>query len=268
MNEWFQRVKKQIRELWSKWTVSQKVIGIVIIIAVIGALLFAFTFSARPTTVPLFNTAITDEVARDAIVYRLAQENVSAQVSSTGIISVPDESTARRMRAILVREDLVPGSVDPWALFDTERWTTTDFERNVNLQRAITQVVTEHIEALDDIDDANITLTMPEDKLFAADQNKPTASVIITARPGSDIYENKNKIKGIQKLLLMAVEGLTEDNITIAAASSGIILNDFEGMVDIERVDIIEKEQKLIQRLEMQYKARVLSSLQQIFGND
>jgi len=137
MNGWFQRVLKQIRELWSKWTVIQKVIGIAIILAVIGALIFAFTFSARPSNVPLFNTAITDETARDAIVYRLAQENVTASVSSTGIISVEDEPTARRMRAILVRDDLVPGNVDPWSLFDTERWTTTDFERNVNLQRAI-----------------------------------------------------------------------------------------------------------------------------------
>ena len=267
MNGWFQRVLKQIRELWSKWTVIQKVIGIAIILAVIGALIFAFTFSARPSNVPLFNTAITDETARDAIVYRLAQENVTASVSSTGIISVEDEPTARRMRAILVRDDLVPGNVDPWSLFDTERWTTTDFERNVNLQRAITQVVTQHIEALDDVDNANITLTMPEDKLFAADQNKPTASVIITAKPGSDIYTNKKKIQGIQKLLIMAVEGLTADNVTIAD-SSGNILNDFEGMANIERVDIIEKEQKLIQTLEMQYKANILKALQGIFSSD
>jgi len=108
---------------------------------------------------------------------------------------------------------------------------------------------------------------MPEDKLFAQDQNKPTASVIITAKPGSDIYTNKKKIQGIQKLLIMAVEGLTADNITIAD-SSGNILNDFEGMANIERVDIIEKEQKLIQTLEMQYKANVLKALQGIFSSD
>ncbi|OJF77530.1 MAG: flagellar M-ring protein FliF [Treponema sp. CETP13] len=267
MNEWFQRIFKQIRELWAKWTGVQKLIGIAIVVAIIVALVFAFTFSAHPTTVPLFNIAITDEAARDSIVYRLSEENVDAQVSSTGVISVADESTARRMRAILVREDLVPSTVDPWALFDTESWTTTDFERDVNLQRSITQVVTQHIEALDDVDNANITLTMPEDKLFSEDQNEPTASVIITAKPGSDITQSKTKIEGIQKLLIMAVEGLTAENITIAD-SKGNILNDFEGMADIERVDIVEKEQKLIQKLEMQYKAKVLSSLQQIFGPD
>ena len=178
-----------------------------------------------------------------------------------------DEATARRMRAILVREDLVPGNVDPWSLFDVERWTTTDFERNVNLQRSITQVVTEHIEALDDVDKANVVITMPEKTLFAADQNPVTASVILYPKPGSDIVDNKKKIQGVQKLLTKAITGLTDENVTIAD-SAGNILNDFSGMEAQERVDNIAREQKLIRQLEMQYRATILNQLQSIFGND
>lgn len=267
MNEWLKKLISQLKELWSKWTVIQKVILIGIIIAVVGALIFILTFSARPTTVPLFNTAVTDVTVRDQIVYRLAQENVDAEVSATGIISVEDDATARRMRAILVREDLVPSSVSPWDLFDTERWTTTDFERNVNLRRSITEVVTQHIESLEDIDRANVVITMPERTTFASEQQPVTASVIIYPRPGSDISSNKKKVEGIQKLLIKAVEGLTAENVTISD-SSGNILNDFEGLKDIERVDIIAREQKLIQTLETQYRAKVLNSLQQIFGTD
>jgi flagellar M-ring protein FliF len=267
MNEWLKKLFSQIKELWSKWTVIQKVILIGIIIAVVGALIFILTFSAKPTRVPLFNTAITDVTVRDQIVYRLAQENVDAEVSATGIISVQDDTTARRMRAILVREDLVPSSVSPWDLFDTERWTTTDFERNVNLRRSITEVVTQHIESLEDIDRANVVITMPEKTTFASEQQPVTASVIIYPRPGSDISSSKKKVEGIQKLLIMAVEGLTAENVTISD-SSGNILNDFEGLKDIERVDIIAREQKLIQNLETQYRARILSSLQDIFSPD
>ncbi len=267
MNEWLKKLISQLKELWSKWTVIQKVILIGIIIAVVGALIFILTFSARPTTVPLFNTAVTDVTVRDQIVYRLAQENVDAEVSATGIISVEDDATARRMRAILVREDLVPSSVSPWDLFDTERWTTTDFERNVNLRRSITEVVTQHIESLEDIDRANVVITMPERTTFASEQQPVTASVIIYPRPGSDISSSKKKVEGIQKLLIKAVEGLTAENVTISD-SSGNILNDFEGLKDIERVDIIAREQKLIQTLETQYRAKVLNSLQQIFGTD
>ena len=267
MNEWLKKLFSQIKELWSKWSIIQKVILIGVFVAVIVALVLVVSLSSKTTEVPLFNVAVTDEAQRDNIVYRLAQENVDANVNAAGIITVKDEATARKMRAILVREDLVPGNVDPWHLFDTERWTTTDFERNVNLQRSITNQIKQHIEALDEVDVANVVLSMPEKTLFQEDQEPVTASVIIYPKPGSDITENKKKIQGIQKILLKAIPGLKEENVTIADAS-GVILNDFEGMKDIERIDVIAKEQKLIQTLETQYRAKILNALQLIFSED
>ncbi|MBQ3024461.1 MAG: flagellar M-ring protein FliF [Spirochaetaceae bacterium] len=267
MNEWLKKLVSQIKELWSKWTIIQKVILIGVIAAVIVALILVVTLSSKTTEVPLFNVAITDEAQRDKIVYRLAEENVDVNVNATGMLTVKDEATARRMRAILVREDLVPGNVDPWNLFDTERWTTTDFERNVNLQRSITNQIKQHIEALDEVDVANVVLSMPEKTLFQEDQDPVSASVIIYPKPGSDITENKKKIQGIQKILLKAIPGLLAENVTIADAS-GVILNDFEGMKDIERIDVIAKEQKLIQTLETQYRAKILTALQLIFTED
>lgn len=267
MNEWLKKLVSQIKELWSKWTIIQKVILIGVIATVIVALVLVVTLSSKTTEVPLFNVAITDEAQRDKIVYRLAEENVDVNVNATGMLTVKDEATARRMRAILVREDLVPGNVDPWNLFDTERWTTTDFERNVNLQRSITNQIKQHIEALDEVDVANVVLSMPEKTLFQEDQDPVSASVIIYPKPGSDITENKKKIQGIQKILLKAIPGLLAENVTIADAS-GVILNDFEGMKDIERIDVIAKEQKLIQTLETQYRAKILTALQLIFTED
>ncbi len=117
--------------------------------------------------------------------------------NAAGILTVPDEATARKARTILVREDLTPSNVSPWNLFDTERWTTTDFERNVNLLRSITSQVTQHIESLEEVDRANVVITMPERTLFASDQNPTTASVIIYQRPGSDILTNKNRLAGL-----------------------------------------------------------------------
>ena len=73
MNEWFKKAAAKATELWSKWTTQQKLIGAGIVVAVIVALVFVFSFSSTPTTVPIFNVAITDEEARDNIVYRLEQ---------------------------------------------------------------------------------------------------------------------------------------------------------------------------------------------------
>lgn len=267
MNEWLKKLISQISILWGKWTLVQKLILGGIVAAAIIAVVVLFSVSSAPTMVPLIDAPITDETAREKIIVRLNEENVKTSVTAAGIISVPDEKTARKMRAILIREDLIPKNVDPWAIFDVERWTTTDFERNVNKRRAIIEEVRQHIKALDDIDDASVVVNIPEKTLFAEDQNQVTASVILYPKPGSDITANRKKVEGIQKLLKFAVEGLKDENITITD-STGTVLNDFKGMADFDRLTRIEKEQKLIAQLEAQYRAKILNALQAIYGID
>ena len=267
MNEWFKKTGTQIKTLWGKWTPLQKGILAAVIVAAVVIIVLLASWSAKPSLVPLIDTPITDATVRDRIIVRLNEENVKATVSQSGVISVNDEQTARRMRAILLREDLIPQNTDPWALFDVERWTQTDFQLNIDKRRAIIEEVRKHIKALDEVDDASVVVNMPEDKLFKADQNPVTASVILYPKPGSDISTNRKKIEGIQKILKYAVEGLTDDNITIAD-NSGAILNDFAGMKDFDRLSIIEKQQKIIAKLEAQYEIKILNILQKTYGTD
>jgi flagellar M-ring protein FliF len=267
MNEWIKKIIAQIKNLWGKWSMVQRIILIGVAVVVAGGLVALFSVSSAPTMVPVIDAPIRDEAALDRIVTRLNEEGVKTQVSAAGIVQVPDESTARRMRALLIREDLIPSGTDPWAIFDRERWTITDFERNVNLQRAIRQMITDHIKAIDDVDDANVTIVAPERELFRSDQNPVTASVIITPKPGSDIVQNRKKIEGIQKILKFAVEGLSDDNIVITD-QAGLILNDFTGMAAMDRLTLIEREQKIIRQQEAQYRAIVLSGLQKTFTAD
>ena len=267
MNEWFKKTLAQIKTLWGKWTPIQKGILAAVVIAAIVVIVLLTSWSAKPSLVLLIDTPVTDEALRERIVLRLNQENVKTSVSEAGLISVKDEQTARRMRTILLREDLIPKNTDPWAIFDVERWTRTDFERNIDVRRAVIEEVRKHIKSLDDVDDASVVVNIPEDKLFQADQNPVTASIILYPKPGSDISTNRKKIEGIQKLLKYAVEGLTDDNITIAD-NNGSILNDFAGMKDYDRLSLIEKQQKIISKLETQYEIKILNILQKTYGTD
>jgi flagellar M-ring protein FliF len=117
------------------------------------------------------------------------------------------------------------------------------------------------------VDDASVTIVTPERTLFSSEQNPVSASVTIFPRPGSDITENRKKVEGIQKILKFAVEGLKDENIVITD-QAGLVLNDFTGMAALDRIKLIEQENKLIQTLEAKYRALVLSALQQTFGSD
>jgi len=266
--DFFSKLLEQVRNLWGKWSMPQKLILAGIVVAVIIGIIALVSVSSSPSMVPVIDAPIVDVETRDRITTRINQEGYKSSISATGVIMVPDAIAARRMRGILIQEGLVPQGIDPWKIFDKERWTISDFERDVNFLRAQTQMVKDHIKALDGVDDANVSIVLPKDSMFLQDQKATTASVIIIPTPGSDITApNRKKIEGIQKLLKYAIEGLQDENIVITD-QTGLVLNDFEGTKDWDEQTLVERQQKNILQMEAKYRALVLSSLQSTFSWD
>lgn len=267
MNEWLKNMMGKLKDLWSKWKPIQKVIIIGIVLVVIVVIIASARLSSAPTTVRLFNAPVTDQVALTNILDRLSQENVEAYTTEDGYISVQDDITARRMREILVSEDLVPSSIDPWASFYDRSWSTTDADQNVKLKNTIQKQLKQHIEAINDIQMADVNIVLPENQLFSADQNPVTASVIIKTKPTSSFLTDRKRILGLQKLVLSAVEGLKAENLIIADFE-GNQINDFEGMAESDRIDIIAKQQKLIRKQETEIRAKILKAFQNTYTED
>lgn len=267
MNEWFKKVWAKIKELWSKWKPIQKVILIGIIIVVIIAIIVTANMSSRPSAVRLFNAPITDQQNLTRILDRISEENVVANATSDGYITVEDEKTSRRLREILISENLVPSNVDPWAGFYDRSWSTTDADQNVKLKNTIQKQLKQHLESISDIQMADVNIVLPEKQLFTADQEPVTASVILKVNPTSSLLSDRKRILGIQRLILSAVEGLTEENLIISD-SEGNQINDFEGMADSDRIDNVAKQQKLIRQEQVKLRASILKALQKTYGED
>ncbi len=267
MNEWFKNMIEKFQNFWKTSSVIVKVIVIGIALAVVGAVIFAVNVSGSDSTVKLFPQPVTDESVRNQILDRVARENVQVYVNDEGVISVNDEKTARRIRTLLSVEGLAPSNYDPFAEFYNRSWSTTDAEQNVRRKNAISAALKQHLESLSDIDVAFVTLVLPDKALFASEQNPVTASIAIRPSRTSDILSDRRKVKGIQDYILKAVEGLSAENLTIID-QNGHILNDFEGMAESDRVSIIEKQQKLIRKMEAQLEAKVLAALQNNYTSD
>lgn len=268
MNESIQKVIDKIKKLWSSWKPVQKAIAAGIILAVIVVLVILFKGSSKPTTVPLFSQPITDQSVRDNVTFRLDEENVKYTISTTGVISVPDEATARRMRALLIAEDIVPSKVDVFSqMLDVTNWSTTDFEREKNDLRRVTNQVKQHIETLDDIANADVVITPGQNSLFEAQRVPANASITLRFKGGSSMASDRRKIQGIQRLVLRSVSGLTDDNIVITD-TDGNILNDFAGMAEMDRLSLIERTEKFKLKLAAEKRAKVIKSLQSIYSED
>ena len=267
MKEQFKKITSKAASVWGKLSVLQKVIGIAVVLVVLTGVVLLSVYSSSPGLVRVLTNPITDENLLNKISLRIDEEGIPHQITQEGIIYVEDERTAQRIVSLLAREDLIPAEASPWDIFKMDRWTVTDFERNVNLRRAVTESLKNHLEALEDIDSAQVSLVLPEDELFQEDQNKVSASIIITAKPGSDIRENRKKIEGVVKLVKFAVEGLDDENITITD-HQGNLLNDFAGLEQFDRLELAKREMKIKAEQEKRLKSAIISSLRQIFGKD
>jgi len=226
---------KYISVFWNKLAVIQKIIFIGIILAVIVSLVALHTLPQTTLETPLVSVIdfpIKDKAALDRIVQWINQEGVKVNVTEDGIIQVADEVIARRMRVMFIVEDLIPSGIDSWKIFDKERWTITDFERNINFRRERIEMITDHIKVIEGIDDVYVIVIQPERTLFRADQKPIIANVIITPKSESDIFNNRKKIEGIQKILKFAIDGLDDENIVIATRY-GFILNNIEQTFNI-----------------------------------
>ncbi|MBP3742372.1 MAG: flagellar M-ring protein FliF [Treponema sp.] len=267
MNEWLKKTVAKAKELWGKWRPVQKVILIGIIVAVIFAIVMAARLSAKPTTVRLFNSPVTDQTRLTQILDRIDREGKNAYTTEDGYISVEDERTARYLRELLISEQLVPSTIDPWAGFFDRSWSTTDSDQNVKLKNAIQKQLKQHLEVIEDIRFADVVLDIPETALFKEDEKPITASVVLTINRNSDFYSNKSRVKGLQELILSAVSGLKAENITISD-TDGNILNDFEGMADYDKLTLNEKTERFKLKLATEIRAKVIKLFQSSYGED
>ena len=266
MGDFFRNIRNAIAGNWNRWSAVQRMIGLVLVFLLLLGMVLLVVWGGSPAQNAVFNVAIRDEGALDRMALRLDQQNIPYTISN-GKIYVANSQSARRVRALLVQEDLVPQDMDPWSVFDVQRWTTSEFENDVRLRRAITQNLEQHITALETIDSASVTLVTPPKEVLRELQEPTTASVIVTAAPGVNLAEDTKQVEGIVRLISFAVAGLPTENITVMD-NNGLVLNDFTSLKDFDRLALGAKilKQKKVEEAELTRK--ITQSLGRIVGRE
>jgi len=220
----FGEILKKIQEMFNKLTSMQKIILGVIVLGIVASVIFLANFSTKQTFSLLYKSPLSpEEYAR--VTKKLSEWNVKFDTKDDRYILLKDDSQSRMIRMKLGQEGIIPSNVKGWELFDTQKFTTTDFERNVNLQRAIIGEMVRHLKSLDDIEDVSIEISFPKETLYSDYQAPTTASVLITPKPYSDIVENKGKVKGIVNLVAYGIPNLEPENIVVVD-NKGNVLSD------------------------------------------
>jgi len=266
MAEFLKKLLSQLKGALGKMDKKQKAIISGVMVVVLVTLFFALSSSSGETLVYLFKKPLSaTDYAK--ITRKLQEYGTQFKTRDDRFVLVEDEASGARLRMRLGQDNLLPSGIKGWELFDTEKWTTTDFERNVMKRRAIIGSMTRHLKMLDDIEDVKLTVSMPEASLYIQSDQPWKASVTIIARPFSDLYKNKKKIQGIINLVANGIDKLKPGNIVITD-SKGNILSDFSKQDSVDYLVRSRMEYRLKEQFRQGLETRIRSRLKRVLGND
>lgn len=267
MNEWLKNMVEKFNKFWKEASTVKKAILFSIVIAIIAIFIVVANVSSSETMVPVFSSPISQESDRIKIQNYCIEKGYDVIFDAEYRLLAKNKRVASEIAANSIVDGVAPSYADPYEAsgYYNRGWSTTDAEQNVKQKQAAELEVKRQIESISDVSNAAVVIVIPEDKLFSEQQEPVSASVILTLKRGSTLAVERNRIKGLQSIILSAVPGLTEENLKIGD-NLGNILNDFEGMKDFDRLTLIEKQQKMIKALQADIEKDTLEALQKVVG--
>lgn len=265
MQEFFNRLITQIKGIFSKTNLVQRVIIIGVLVVGIGAIATTIFISSRRTGTLLFQTPLNQEDAKNVIAV-LDTSNIKYEYRN-GLITVASQDEKAKAELELVKEGRMPNGIDGWELFDAPRIGITDVELDINKRRALTRAITQLLTKLDFVQEATVDLAFPK-KEYLTDIDSPvTASVVIKARSfKEDVLKNPQTVRGLQQLIAMGVDKLTPEYVTISD-SSGVVLTDFTDEAATLKLKVAQEELKIVDRERKKIENKIRETLGRIYTN-
>ena len=147
------------------------------------------------------------------IVSALTKMNVPYQLDSdTGAILVPHQQV-RELRLRLASQGLPKSSTTGFELLDEEKFGLSQFNEQVNFQRALAGELSRTIETLDPVVTARVHLAIPRPSVFVREKQPPTAAVTLKLQPGRVL--EASQINAVVHLVASSVAGMSADNVTV-----------------------------------------------------
>jgi flagellar M-ring protein FliF len=230
-------------------------IGIAALVAVVVAL--ALTMKSGDYKVLFANVSEKDG---GAIVERLTQMNVPYRFAEgSGTILVP-AAQVYDLRLKLSAAGLPKGSVNGYELLDKTPFGQTQGQERINVQRALEGELTRTIQSLSSVQAARVHLALPNQNGFFREQQKPSASVVLTLHPGRTL--DRAQVAGIVHLVSSSVPELSAKAVSVIDGS-GALLSGADG-APVQGLDT--QQLQYLRDVEASYTKRVIELLEPVIG--
>ena len=176
----------------------------------------------------------------------LTQAQIPFDVSTDGsVIRVPAPQLDKARLATAAKGGIKSGRLG-FEIFDKPNWVGSEFDEQVNYQRALEGELEHTVGSLSDVESARVHLVMPHDSLFREQERPAKGSVVLKLRHRSLA---DGEADAIRNLVASAVDGLAPERVVLVDASGNLPLG--PKTADAMRLSAEQAlEEKLISTLE------------------
>lgn len=233
-------------------------VGVALLVAVAVA---AIVLGRQPDYRVLFSNL--NDKDGGAIVAQLSTMNVPYRYAEGGgAILIPSEKV-HDVRLRLATQGLPRGSVTGFELMETNRFGMTQFQERLNFQRGLEGELTRSIQALSSVQSARVHLALPNQNGFFREQQKPSASVLVSLHPGR--FLDRAQLAGIVHLVASSVPELAPSAVSVLDDTGKLLSQSPDGA----GANAIDAQQMLYgQQIEQQLTRRIQEILEPVVGRN
>lgn len=219
----------------------------------------AFFFMGRQAEWRVLYSNLSD---RDggAIVAQLTQMNVPYKHTEGGMAIMVPADKVHDTRLRLASQGLPKGSVAGFELMESNRFGMTQFQERLTFQRGLEGELTRSIQSLSSVQSARIHLALPNQNGFFREQQKPSASVLLTLHPGRVL--DRAQVAGIVHLVASSVPEMNPKAVSVVDDAGNLLSSSTDGPsqgADTQKL-------QYVQQMEQVYTRRILDMLEPLVG--
>ncbi len=197
-----------------------------------------------------------------AVIAQLSTMNVPYKVQQgSGAIMVP-AAQVPDLRLKMATAGLPKGSVSGFELMDSARFGQTQFQERLTFQRGLEGELTRSIGSLAAVQSARVHLALPNQNGFFREQQKPSASVLLSLHPGRTL--DRAQLAGIVHLVSSSVPELDPKAVSVLD-QTGTLLTGSSDAAHGAGLDATQLQ--YVNQIESGYSKRIYELLEPIVGH-
>ncbi|MEQ1805732.1 MAG: flagellar basal-body MS-ring/collar protein FliF [Burkholderiaceae bacterium] len=196
-----------------------------------------------------------------AIIAQLSQMNVPYRHADGGSAILVPSSKVHDARLKLASSGLPKGSIVGFELMDGARFGQTQFQERLTFQRGLEGELTRSITAMPAVQGARVHLALPNQNGFFREQQKPSASVLLSLHPGRSL--DRAQVAGIVHLVASSVPEMNPKAVSVLDQTGALLSATPESS---NSAGLDANQLQYVSQLEAGYNKRILELLEPVIG--